>query len=107
MSKPLAIDLFCGLSKPKFLLRAYPVIKKLVTRRAQYPDHVSLGVLCEPPRAVSIEFRAVRNLKNSILATCFACPRHVRIAPAQPIDRHVFEEFAENCKSFGCLVFGA
>lgn len=77
--RPLAIDLYCGLSQAKFGLSAYTAIKELVACRAEYPDHVPLAVFHHAPCALSFKAGAVRNLYNSVFAASFALSRKVRI----------------------------
>ena len=87
MIKPLAIDLFCGSLQAKFFLRANVAIKELMTGRAENPDHMSLCVGNEFPRAVSLELRFVGDLKDSVLAGSVEGCREVRAsAPETPKD---------------------
>jgi hypothetical protein len=89
--KPLAIDLFCGLSQPEFFLRANVTIKKLVAGRTQNPDHVRLRVGDEPPCALTPMRRSMGYLKNASLAAGLAGARHFWPSSREPIKRHVFE----------------
>lgn len=84
-SKPIVIDLCCGLSQPKFLARTYSAIEQLVTRRAQYPNHVGLGVLRQPPRAVSLKLWAVCDFKNAVFSARLARLWHIGISALQSI----------------------
>lgn len=71
--KPLAIDLYCGLVlKAEFLWRTNAFVQKLVARRAQNPDHVSLAIRHQAPTAFALEARAMRNLDNAGLAASLA-----------------------------------
>lgn len=63
--KPLCIDLFCGLGKPQLLWSTYPLIQKLVARRAENQNHVRLGVFHLPPRSITLESRLVCQLKHA------------------------------------------
>lgn len=86
MQKPLAIDLFCGLLQAKLDRRADAPVNQLVTRRAENPEHVSLGVARECPRAVPTEFRLVRDLQDARLTARLARGRNVRIPATHPVE---------------------
>lgn len=88
--KPLAIDLFCGLSEPQLLGAAYAAVEQFVARWAKDPHHVTLRVGRQPPSAVALELRFVRDLQNALLSARFARLRHLWIAPRQTIERRVF-----------------
>ena len=86
-----ALDLFCGLFQPEFLLCAKPTIKQLVAGRAKYPDHVTLRVRHYPPRTVSLVFRLVCHLKDTHFATGFTGGRQIRVSAAQSPNYRILE----------------
>lgn len=88
-NKPLAIDLYCGLFEAQLLPRADSAIEQLVTCGAEYPHHVALRVGGEAPRAVALEIRFMRDLKDAVLAAGFACVWHAWIAALQSVQRRV------------------
>lgn len=83
--RPLAIDLYCGLPEAQLFSGADAAIKKLVAGGAQYPNHVTLSVGRQPPRAVAFERRLVRYLQNAIFAARFAGGRHFGISTLQSV----------------------
>jgi hypothetical protein len=91
LMKPLAIDLFCGLSKPKFLGRTYVAIKKLVAGWAQNPDHMTLRIRGQTPRAVPFELWLVCYLKNARFTTRLAGSWHLWPTARQSVECNIFE----------------
>lgn len=94
MKLPLAIDLYCGLSEPKLLLRAQPAIKQLVTSGAKKPNHMALSVGDYLPCAVAFKLRSVSDFKNAILTARLAGSRQVRIPSAESAYDGVLERSA-------------
>ena len=90
MTKPLAIDLFCGSLQPKLFLRAYLVIEKFVTGRTQYPKHVALRVIRGFVRSIPSIFGSVRNFQNARFSAALASGREVGILAAQSSEANVF-----------------
>ena len=102
MSRPLAIDLFCGLGlKSERFWRANTSIQQLVTSGAQNPDHVALRVGGQSPRSISFESRLVGDLKNPIFSTRLTSFRSFRVSPPKTVYSHVFK-----C-SFGLIYWAA
>lgn len=90
VSAPLAIDLFCGLSrKPQFVRRANPPVEQLVTGWAENPDHLTQAVGHQPPSPIAFMPRAMRNLQHPAFATGFAASREIGIFTAQTFDRTI------------------
>lgn len=91
MTRPLAIDLFCGLFQSKLALRAYSAIEKLVACWAQNPNHMRLSIPCKPPSSISLEFRSVSNFKNSIFTAGFAGVWHIWVSFFQSVESVIGE----------------
>ena len=93
MTRPLAIDLYCGLdlSEAEFLSRVYAAIKQLVTGRAQNPNHMPLSVGGEPPSPVASKLGFMRYLEDARFPACLAGIGHFWITALQPIQCRVFE----------------
>ena len=89
MSKPLAIDLFCGLLEPELRWGADALVEKLVACRAQNPDHMPLAVRHKSPSAVALKAGPVSDFDNSRFATRFAHNRYIRIAAPQALKSNV------------------
>ncbi len=108
MTRPLCIDLYCGLgsSQAEFVLCANPSVQQLMARRAQHPDHVRLGVLEFSPDPVSAELRPVCEFYNSRFATGLAGGRQRRESTTNA--RHhsgVFDWTAPVVDALGAGVF--
>lgn len=91
MDKPLAIDLFCGLSQPKFCRCANAAIKELVTCRAENPNHMWLCVGYQAPSPVAFMRWLVCDLKDTVLAARLARTWHLWPSFCETIERQVFE----------------
>lgn len=78
------------LRQPKFGWRGYTLVQQLVTRRAEYPDHVPLAVRHKSPSAVSLVAGTVSDFQYACLATGFAPQWQVGIFPAEALKRAVF-----------------
>lgn len=81
--KPVAIDLFCGLSKPELLDAANATIKKLVASGAQNPNHVPLRVGHQPPRSITLVLWLMRHFKNAAFSARLASCRQVGAPPSK------------------------
>ncbi len=86
--KPLCIDLFCGLLKAEFRLRADSPVQQFVARWAENPDHVALGIGNEFPYAIPFMGWLVCDFKDSGLSARLA--RHGNIGASS-------SETVENC----------
>lgn len=88
MSKPLCIDLYCGLDlrEPEFCLRADPAIKQFVAGGAENPNHVGFGVLDFTARPVASVLWAVSEFDNPSLSARLAGARQGRKPPTEPRD---------------------
>jgi hypothetical protein len=93
MTKPLAIDLYCGLGsvKTKLFLCADVPVKKFVACRAKYPDHMPLSVGDDLPCAIPLELGLVRDLQNSVLTARLAGARKVWVFSAKPPQHGISE----------------
>ncbi|MCK9994095.1 MAG: hypothetical protein Dbin4_02615 [Alphaproteobacteria bacterium] len=89
MTAPLAIDLFCGLFKPKLCLCTNASVQQFMACWAKNPDHVPLSVGYNPPCPISLEIRFMRDLKNPMLAARFAGIRHIWVAALQSVDNSI------------------
>lgn len=124
MSKPLAIDLFCGLFQAELFRSGYTFVQNLVASWAKNPYHVSLAIGHQPPAPVTLETWAMRNLNNASLTAYLAGGREVWIFsseahgngvsvwPARVIDLLnsgvlAMEGAALNFRSFGCATVRA
>jgi hypothetical protein len=72
VSRPLSIDLFCGLSQAEFFLAANPFVEQLVAGWAKHPKHVPLHIRYRAPGSVSLVLRSMSELNDPRLATRFA-----------------------------------
>jgi hypothetical protein len=91
MDKPIAIDLFCGLFKPKFFGRANTSVKKFMASGTQNPNHVCLRVRSESPRTVALMRWTMGYLKNTRFATGLAGAWHFWPSSGKPVKCHVLE----------------
>lgn len=90
MTKPVAIDLFCGLFQAKFGWRADALIKQFVACRAKNPKHLALAVGHKAPSPVAFISWAMRYLKDATFWACFTRCRKIGIFSAQSLKRPVF-----------------
>lgn len=88
--KPLAIDLFCGLRRQAQLLgRANLLVEQLVAGGAENPNHVALQVGNNPPSAIALVLRFVRDLHDTGLAARLTRSRHIRTPPPESTENSV------------------
>lgn len=87
--KPLAIDLFCGLSEPELCWGANMLVDKFVTRRTKNPDHVALAIRHEAPCAIAFEPGLMCDFNYSVFTTCFARRWKIWIAPLQSFQSNI------------------
>src|SRR3972149_7091885 len=88
---PLAIDLFCGLvsGQAELRCRADFAIQKLVTGRAENPDHMSLRMGSQAPRPIAFEAWSVCYFKDAGFPAGFTCGWHVRIPAVESVKGRV------------------
>jgi hypothetical protein len=98
VTRPLAIDLYCGLRQAEFFPRADSAIKEFVACGADDPDHMSLRIGDDSPCPISLEFGPVSNFKDAGFAACLARIRQVRISTSKSTDDRILK------RSFAQLV---
>jgi hypothetical protein len=97
VTRPLAIDLYCGLRQAEFFPRADSAIKEFVACGADDPDHMSLRIGDDSPCPISLEFGPVSNFKDAGFAACLARIRQVRISTSKSTDDRILK------RSFGII----
>ena len=84
MSKPLCIDLFCGLFKTQLFRRANALINQSMASWAKNPNHVRFCVLHFSPFAITSEFWPVRQFQYPAFTARLTGLRKVRVLPSNP-----------------------
>lgn len=89
--KPIVFDLFCGLRQAKLRGGTDALIKKLMARRTQDPNHVRFAIRHQPPRTVSFKFWSVSYFQNSGLLAGLTFIWSGWVSSAHPLKRSIFK----------------